>query len=131
MIDGASLFLQKALESLDGAESEAVNGRYNNAANRAYYACFQAAIYALSRAGLKPRGDEWSHAYVPATFDGELINRRKLYETSLRGVVGRNLVLRLKADYRESTVSQTEANRALRRTRDFVLAIQARGGGSR
>src|SRR5205823_6359850 len=41
----------KALESLAGAESELANGRYNNAANRAYYACFQAAIAALQRAG--------------------------------------------------------------------------------
>jgi uncharacterized protein (UPF0332 family) len=131
MIDSASLFLEKALESLDGTQSEAVNGRYNNAANRCYYASFQAAICALSRAGLKPRGAEWSHAYVPATFDGELINRRKLYAPGLRGVLVRNQLLRLKADYRESTVSQTEANRAVRRTRDFVLAVQAKGGGSR
>lgn len=32
-------FLAKALESLQGAESELANKRYNNAANRAYYAC--------------------------------------------------------------------------------------------
>jgi uncharacterized protein (UPF0332 family) len=131
MIDRASLFLEKAVESLAGAQSEIVNGRHNNAANRCYYACFQAAICALARAGLKPRGDEWSHAYVPATFDGELINRRKLYSPELRGVLARNQLLRLKADYQESTVSQTEANRAMRRTRDFVLAVQAKGGGSR
>ena len=33
-------YLEKAVESLAGAESEYVNGRYNNCANRCYYACF-------------------------------------------------------------------------------------------
>jgi hypothetical protein len=45
-------------------------------------------------------------------------------------VLARNQLLRLKADYRETAVSQIEANRALRRTNDFVMAVQARGGGS-
>ena len=46
MIDRDSAFLDKALESLAGAESEFVNERYNNTANRAYYAVFHAAIAA-------------------------------------------------------------------------------------
>jgi uncharacterized protein (UPF0332 family) len=129
MIDTSSLFLEKALESLAGAEREFADGRYNNAANRCYYACFQAAVVALTSVGIHPRGGEWSHAFVPAAFDGELINRRKLYPTDLRGVLGKNQILRLKADYRESTTSQAEANRALRRARAFVQAIQASGGG--
>lgn len=49
-------FLEKALESLAGAQSEFANGRFNNVANRCYYAAFQAAIVALQRAGLGPRG---------------------------------------------------------------------------
>ena len=64
---------------------------------------------------------------MPAAFDGELINRRKLYSAELRGVLARNLLLRQKCDYRASTVSHTEASRALRRTRDVVLAVQAGG----
>ncbi|HEU5432403.1 MAG TPA: hypothetical protein VFU81_12115 [Thermomicrobiales bacterium] len=47
MIEQDDIFLHKAQESLAGAESEFVNDRYNNAANRAYYAVFQAAIHAL------------------------------------------------------------------------------------
>jgi len=47
----AELFLEKAGEALAGAESEFANGRYNNCANRCYYACFQAAIAALTRVG--------------------------------------------------------------------------------
>jgi uncharacterized protein (UPF0332 family) len=56
MIDVDDLFLQKAEESLAGAASEFVNARYDNAANRCYYACFQAAISALTREGLQPPG---------------------------------------------------------------------------
>jgi uncharacterized protein (UPF0332 family) len=40
MIDAAIIYLEKAEESLAGAESELANGRYNNCANRCYYACF-------------------------------------------------------------------------------------------
>ncbi|GEM_PF-4465099 len=50
--------IEKAEESLDGAESEFVNRRYNNAANRCYYAVFQAAVYALTRRDIHPRGPQ-------------------------------------------------------------------------
>ena len=122
-------FLNKAVESLIGAESEFSNKRYNNTANRAYYACFQAAIAALLRAGVRPRGDEWSHDFVPSQFDGVLINRRHLYPAELRGMLNRNAGLRLSADYDEDPVTETEANRALRRSRTFVRTIHAEGGG--
>ena len=130
MISTTSFFLSKALESLAGAESEYVSARYNNCANRCYYACFQAAIYALMGAGIQPPGSSaaWSHAFVPARFDGLLINRRKLYPANLRGVLARNYDLRRRADYANDLVTQTEANRALRRTEAFVHAVQAGGG---
>jgi uncharacterized protein (UPF0332 family) len=124
------LFLDKALESLVGAESECLNRRYNNCANRCYYACFQAAIVALQLAGIAPRGatGQWSHAFVPSQFEGMLINRRKLYPTQLRGTLGHLYGLRETADYDEDPITQTEAHRALRRTRTFVQVIQERGG---
>ena len=73
-------------ESLIGAQSEVDQGRYNNAANRCYYACFQAAIAALRQANMAhPEAREgWGHAFVQAAFVGQLINRRKLYATGLR-----------------------------------------------
>jgi uncharacterized protein (UPF0332 family) len=40
MVEQGSIMLKKALESLAGAESEFANARYNNCANRCYYACF-------------------------------------------------------------------------------------------
>jgi uncharacterized protein (UPF0332 family) len=132
MIERDPVFLDKARESLAGAESEFVNERYNNMANRAYYAVFQAAVVALERAGIRPRGAEWSHAFVPAQFDGQLVNRRKLYPTELRGIVGRSYLLRQSADYdTEDVVSRTQAERALRNTRRFVQAVLDRGGAQR
>lgn len=131
MLESERPFLAKALESLAGAESEYVNERYNNTANRAYYACFQAAIVALQRAGLRPAREEWSHEFVPARFDGMLINRLHRYPTELRGVLSRNAAVRLSADYDEEPVTQTEASRALRRSRTFVRTIHTGGGEPR
>jgi uncharacterized protein (UPF0332 family) len=98
MIGQEPIFLEKARESLIGAESEFLNQRYNNSVNRAYYACFQAAIAALQNAGINARGDNWGHEFVQAQFNGMLINRRHLYPTDLRNILGRNYALRVRAD---------------------------------
>lgn len=121
-------FIDKAVESLIGAESEFDGGRSNNCANRVYYACFQAAIAALHAAGIVPRGTsgQWSHAFVPAQFDGILINRRRLYPTELRNALAQTYALRQKADYRRDSVNRTEAARMLRHARSFVEAIRER-----
>jgi uncharacterized protein (UPF0332 family) len=76
---GSEFYLAKAQESLAGAESEFANGRYNNCANRSYYACFQAAIAALLHAGIQPRSPQgqWGHDFVQAELIGQLINRQK------------------------------------------------------
>jgi uncharacterized protein (UPF0332 family) len=132
MLDTTSLYLIKAQESLVGAESEFANRRYNNAANRAYYSCFQAAVHALIRAGIRPSGarGQWSHAFVPAQFEGELIRRRKLYPTDLRTILQQTYTVRRAADYEAELVSQAQAERALRRASRFVQAIRT-GGGER
>ena len=124
IVDEASIFLFKAEESLAGAASELVNGRYNNCANRCYYACFQAAIAALMHHDIRPQGDEWSHAFVQSRFVGQLINRRKRYPVALRETLSRTLVLRERADYRLASISYEQATRALGQTRVFVEAIQ-------
>lgn len=132
MIDSPSVFLLKARASLAGAESEFASGRYDNSASRAYYACFQAALHALILAGIRPPGSsrsgQWSHAFVPSQFDGQLIERRRMFPPILRGVLARNYDLRRRADYTDNTVSQTEMGRALRRTQLFVQAIQETRG---
>jgi uncharacterized protein (UPF0332 family) len=131
MIETEDPYWGKAEESLAGAESEFTNGRYNNCANRCYYSCFQAAVVALKRAGIRPRGSsgQWSHDFMPAQFDGLLIGRRKLYATDLRGVLARNYGLRAAADYEDASVSRAEAARALQRARTFMGTIRAKGNG--
>jgi len=107
MAQEESIYLEKALESLEGAASEYTNGRYNNCVNRPYFAAFQAAIHALERAGTQARS--WGHDFVQAEFVGQLINRRKRYSADLRDTLLRNLELRQAADYRRQHVSQTQA----------------------
>lgn len=133
MIELDSVFLEKARESLEGAESEFVNGRYNNCANRCYYACFQAAIHALQRAGIQPpgRSGEWGHDLVQAQFAGQLINRRKIYETTLRNILEQNYRLRATADYGRDQVTEVRAARAVRRAEEFVGAVGRQGGPTR
>ena len=86
----AGLFLAKAEEALAGAESEFANSRYNNCANRSYYACFLAAIAALVREGIEPRA-QWGHEFVQSQFVGQLLdgNGFALAEVGLHGLVFR------------------------------------------
>ena len=122
-------FLAKAQESLAAAESEFANQRYNTCANRCYYACFQAAVAALLRAGVRssrPDG-RFLHDYVQAHF-ALFINRRKEYPEDLRNVLGHLLPLRHRADYQPGQVNEMQVARALRTARHFVQTVHARGG---
>lgn len=125
-------FLAKAEESLAGAEAELAANRYNNCANRAYYACFQAAMYALWHAGIRPPGSgvRWNHDFVQAEFVGRLINRRKLYPPELRDTLHRSYDLREIADYKTRRVTAVEAHHVVRRSRDLVRAVRQRTGGA-
>ena len=116
-----AIFAAKAQESLEGAASEL--------ANRRYYACFQAAVTALLREDiLSPREHQWTHAFVQSQFAGTLIHRRKRYPSSLRDTLTHNLMLCQQADYEDQYVTEVQAQRALRRTRDFLETIRAQGG---
>ena len=123
-------YLEKARESLAGAGSELANRRFNNCANRSYYACFQAAIAALLAAGIQARspGGRWRHEYVQAQFTGQLINRQRRYPPALRTVLSETMLLRQEADYELDGISQRQATRALRRSREFENAVQRENG---
>jgi uncharacterized protein (UPF0332 family) len=113
--------LTRAAECLAGARSEFANARYNNAANRAYYAAYNAAIVALIRAGIdRPR---WLHDEVQALFAGQLIARRKLYPGELRRVLSDLLKIRTLADYQTRMVSRTTAEDAIRTSEQFVRRV--------
>ncbi len=125
--DLTEIFLDKAGEALAGAQSEYANGRYNNCANRAYYAYFQAAIAALIAAEITPRGSQWGHDFVQGQFVGQLINRRKVCSADLRQVLSNTLALRQTADYEHRRVTEREASRALRWARPLLEAVQTGG----
>src|SRR4051794_11151278 len=111
MTEAGDIFLEKAEESLAGAGREFVNSRFNNVANRCYYACFQAAIAALLASGIQPPGtrNEWGHDFVQAQFNGQLINRRKLYRADLRTTLAETFALREVGDYRQDRVPERRA----------------------
>lgn len=125
-------YVHKAIESLDGAESELANRRFNNCANRCYYASFQAAIAALLAAGIQARlpGGRWRHDHIQAQFASQLINRQHRFPPALRTVLSETLLLRQEADYEPDGISQRQANRAFRRSREFVDAVQREHGGT-
>lgn len=133
MFELSRILLDKAEENLAAAQSELASGRYNGCASRCYYACFQGAIYALIRAGIRSpsRTGEWGHDFVQAEFNGQLINRRKLYPSHLRDTLQQTYAVRIKADYELDHVTEVRATRALRRTTEFVDAIRRDGDGTR
>src|SRR2546426_12108827 len=98
MVDIAELYLEKARASLAGAQSELEQRRFDNAANRAYYSCFQAAVAALIRDPIRPTGATLDHAFVQARFVGDLINRRKRYPPDLRDTLSATMHQRHKPD---------------------------------
>ena len=120
------VFLEKALENLAAAQSEFVNRRFNSCASRCYYACFQAAVYALAIAGIRPQRnpEQWGHDFVQAQFNGQLIDRRKLYPASLRSVLNQNYTLRERADYSTDRVTEVQASRALDKAEALCRAVE-------
>jgi len=88
----------------------------------------QAARAALHTVGIRPPHTTWGHEFIQAQFVGELINRRKVYPASLRDTLARSLILRQLGDYEPDMVSQTQAERTLRRTHDFVKTLVLQGG---
>ncbi|MGH2559751.1 MAG: HEPN domain-containing protein [Thermomicrobiales bacterium] len=119
-------YLAKAENSLTGAGRQYWNGRFDNSANRNYYACFQAAIAALIQAGirLEKRADRWPHEFVISRFVGDLIHKRHQFPPELRRELDEIQLVRHSADYKSESITEFEAYRALRRTRLFVKAVR-------
>lgn len=119
-------WLEKALENLDSAHSDLAASRWNACARSAYYACYQAAIAALIREEIRDTSGEWPHRFVQASFAGQLVQRRRVYPSSVRRVLTDNLDIRRKADYSPLAVTAREAGIAVRRAEQFLGDIQRR-----
>ena len=124
----AERYLAKASESLASARADARARRYNSAANRAYYAAFQAAVAALIRAGVRPANDDWDHRFVMSQFSGRLIKRRKLLPSALRSTLQELFDRRVTADYSAENVSAGDARGAVKRASRLVGAVSAAAG---
>ena len=116
------MLIERANESLRAAQLCLEEQLVNSAANRDYYAMFQAAQVALELAGVARR--QWSHATIQATFTSELIYRRKIYPITLRRELSDGLGVRRAADYTELGVSRAAARQLVRRATLFVSTVQ-------
>ena len=121
MTDG-DRYLHKARESLASAEADAAARRYNSAANRSYYAAFQAAVAALIRQEIRPK-KAWEHNFVASQFSGKLVRRRKVIPARFTHTLDNLFDLRVTADYEEGDVSGRSAQEAAKAARDFVAAV--------
>jgi uncharacterized protein (UPF0332 family) len=124
--------LARAIESLKAAELCLRESLVNSAVSRVYYAMFQAAQLALEAAGLVR--SEWSHKALHASFNQELIHRRKCYPRELRDYLTSALTVRQAADYGEAGISMRIAKRQVRRAAVFIQTVEevsSRGRPSR
>jgi uncharacterized protein (UPF0332 family) len=102
----------RSIESLKAAELCLRESLVSSAVSRAYYAMFQVVQVALEAAGLvRPA---WSHKALHASFNQELIHRRKLYTRELQDYLTSALTVRQAADYSEAGISMRIAQRQVR-----------------
>lgn len=116
-------YLTKARESLASAEADVAAGRHNSAANRAYYAAFQAAVAALAHYGVSPDKADWRHRFVISQFSSKLIRRRKVSPTNVRGTLSVLFNHRVMADYRADNVSERMARSGLKLASELLAQV--------
>ena len=122
----AEPFLAKANESLAGADRELAARAYNNAANRAYYACFQAAVALLIELQqYGSPGERHNHAEVWAKLNTKAIRQRKLLQSDFASRIQELVGSRQDADYGETHVTERKARRAATLAAEFVGAVKA------
>ncbi|MFY7998972.1 MAG: HEPN domain-containing protein [Candidatus Kapaibacteriota bacterium] len=111
------LFRQRSTQNLRAAEILAEAGLFDAAANRSYYAAFDAAFVACLHFGVPVVPD---HAKVLSAFCSELVARQKIYPSRLKNDLYELQRLRVQADYKNSPVSKSKAQQSLK-TATFIL----------
>jgi uncharacterized protein (UPF0332 family) len=123
----AAIYLAKADQCLAGAALAVAHGQYNNAANRAYYAAFQAAIAALRTAGVEPPTPRyWGHDFVLREYCARLARPHGNYPPESAPIFKALQDERLKADYEIELLSRDSGERALALAQEFVVAVRQR-----
>lgn len=121
----AERYLRKARDSLAAAAADAGARRYNSAANRSYYAAFQAAVAALIQSDIRPvEKSTWQHRFVLSQFSGKLVKRRKQLPSDLPGRFGELLRCRLAGDYEPNDVSAGGAGQSVRDSTRIVEEVE-------
>src|SRR5213078_3068647 len=114
-------------QCLAGAQLAVDHGQYNNAANRAYYAAFQAAIAALIGAGVAPPTPRyWSHDFVLREYCERHACRGRGFGPGSGTVLKALQDERLKADYEIELLERPSGERALALGQQFVASVRER-----
>ncbi len=115
-------FLNKAKENLRTAQMSFDAECYNEYANRACYAAFQAAIAALADQGAaKGKND---HKWVQSEFNRILIKRQKVYPAKFKAYLLNMQRVRDKADYSEKNVGKKAACKQLSQSAEMIQIIE-------
>ncbi len=110
--------LERAQAALKAAKLCLEQRLFDSAANRAYFATFQAAICALESQGIKRK--EWTHKGVHSDFVLLFVRRRKVVPASFVSALPSLMQLRHIGDYQQPGVSQRQAERAVLLAQEFV-----------
>lgn len=114
------IFSARALENLQAAELLFEQGIFHASTNRAYYAAFHSAYAACAQFGVSV---EINHEKVLRAFCGELVARKKVFDSRYKPLLYELQEARNQADYKETSTSKTVCERAVRKARDFVQTI--------
>jgi len=117
-----SIFLIKAKRNIQAAQLLFDHQMYDESANRAYYAAFQAALAALSVLGIHVEG--MSHEAAQSTFNTELIHRRKIYPGHFKSYLLELQAIRIQADYSLKLTSKKIAMTQIKHAKEFVEHIE-------
>jgi uncharacterized protein (UPF0332 family) len=119
----AQSYYEKALRGIETAEELCRGGKFEASANRAYYACFHAAIALLARHGIS--NTQNPHEWVQAQFSAECIHRRKLVAREFTSYLSDIQKLRNIADYTTALIGKKQAHQQLKQAQSFITAIGA------
>lgn len=116
------VYLAKAKNNIQTAQSAYALGDSDSCASRAYFAVFHAEIAALVKLTAFRQG-RWGHDRVQEEFNRQLVRGRKIFPASLQSLHSDLIGRRHIADYTAQHISVRVAERCLRRATEMVTHI--------
>jgi len=125
MSEAIQKYLLKLEESLASAKDDLAKKRFNSCANRAYYACYQAAVALSIKHNLTPTsGKEIRKHEAVQSQIATLIKRKKVLPADQRSVLSKLMIVRITADYKPQSISKRKAARVLKTATKFVTLVE-------